>query len=284
MLGMRNEVRLLLVGLMGSACFALSTTAGAAPLGRGLRGGTNGFSVRNAAPAFRMGRPIRRDLIFHQNSFFAHREHRFFVPRFAWPVYWYPNYCPDFYAGDLSYSDYGSDYDYRDNSAGPVQPQYSNATAAPAPVIIVINQGNSPSTGTSNAERANGNYGSSTVEDRQRIEVQKSDEQMGTRAGPLTFVSPPTTPAAQAAVQATPTVPQTHPGAFGKLVLVSWLNDKGKDVIFVQNTETNEVQRITSEANNDNFRIVEVHPSADPKDFEAVISNGSEQGRVKFRF
>jgi hypothetical protein len=284
MLRMRNEACLLLFGLMGSACFTLSTTACAAPLGRGLRGGTNGFAVRNAGPVFRMGRPIRRDLIFHQNSFFSHREHRFFVRRFAWPVYWYPNYCPGCYPGDLSYSDYGSDYDYRDNSAAPVQPQYSNATAAPAPVIIVINQGNSPSTGTSNAEQVNGKYGSNAIEDRQRIEVQKSDEQMGTRAGPLAFVSPATTQATQAAVQVTPVVPQTHAGAFGKLVLVSWLNDKGKDVIFVQNTETNEVQKITSEANNDNFRIVEVHPSGDPKDFEAIISNGSEQGPVKFRF
>jgi hypothetical protein len=35
---------------------------------------------------------------------------------------------------------------------------------------------------------------------------------------------------------------------FGKLVLVGWLLDAGKDVIFVQNTETNRVQKITSEA------------------------------------
>lgn len=67
-----------------------------------------------------------------------------------------------------------------------------------------------------------------------------------------------------------------------KLVLVSWLDDAGKIVIFVQNTETNEVQKITSEPNRDNFRIVEIHPSADPKLFEAVISNGSEKGPVKF--
>jgi hypothetical protein len=68
-----------------------------------------------------------------------------------------------------------------------------------------------------------------------------------------------------------------------KLVLVSWLNDAGKIVIYVQNTQTNDVQRITSEPNKDNFRIVEVHPNADPKLFEAVISNGNEKGPVKFR-
>jgi hypothetical protein len=73
------------------------------------------------------------------------------------------------------------------------------------------------------------------------------------------------------------------PSVLDKLVLVSWLNDAGKTVIYVQNLETNEVQRITSEPNKDNFRIVEVHPNADPKQFEVVISNGNEKGPVKFR-
>ncbi|HXC61057.1 MAG TPA: hypothetical protein VNV63_00150 [Nitrospiria bacterium] len=68
-----------------------------------------------------------------------------------------------------------------------------------------------------------------------------------------------------------------------KLVLVSWLDDAGKIVIFVQNTETNDVQEVTSEPNKDHFRIVEIHPNADPKLFEAVISNGSEKGPVRFR-
>jgi hypothetical protein len=68
-----------------------------------------------------------------------------------------------------------------------------------------------------------------------------------------------------------------------KLVLVSWLDDAGKIVIFVQNTETNDVQEVTSEPNKDHFRIVEIHPNADPKLFEAVISNGSEEGPVRFR-
>jgi hypothetical protein len=68
-----------------------------------------------------------------------------------------------------------------------------------------------------------------------------------------------------------------------KLVLVSWLDDAGKTVIFVQNTETNDVQRVTSEPNKDHFRILEIHPNADPKLFEAVISNGSEKGPVRFR-
>jgi len=72
------------------------------------------------------------------------------------------------------------------------------------------------------------------------------------------------------------------PNVLDKLALVSWLNDAGKIAIFVQNMETNEVQKITSEPNKDNFRILEIHPNADPKLFEAVISNGSEKGPVKF--
>ena len=67
-------------------------------------------------------------------------------------------------------------------------------------------------------------------------------------------------------------------------MLVSWLEDAGKDVIYVQNTDTQDVQKITSEPNLDHFRIVELHPNTDPKLFEAVISNGSQQGAVRFRF
>jgi hypothetical protein len=81
-----------------------------------------------------------------------------------------------------------------------------------------------------------------------------------------------------------PATPQAQASAFDKLVLVSWLKDAGKDVIFVQNTETNETQKITSEPNKNNFRIVEIHPNDNPKLVEAMVSNGSEQGAVKFRF
>ena len=82
----------------------------------------------------------------------------------------------------------------------------------------------------------------------------------------------------------TPTIMGAYkPSVLDKLVLVSWLNDAGKIVIYVQNTETNEVQRIASDPNKDNFRILEVHPNADPKKFEVVISNGNEKGPVKFR-
>src|ERR1700759_1338901 len=62
----------------------------------------------------------------------------------------------------------------------------------------------------------------------------------------------------------TPVVAQAQPNLFDKLILLSWLNDGGKDVVFIQNTETNAVQKITREANAENLMLVEVHPDPDP--------------------
>src|SRR5215469_8487777 len=83
--------------------------------------------------------------------------------------------------------------------------------------------------------------------------------------------------------QAAPVVAQATPGPFDRLVLVSWLKDDGKYVVFVQNTETNDTQKITPEPNKNNLRIVEIHLNDNPKLVQAVISNGKEQGAVKFR-
>jgi hypothetical protein len=73
------------------------------------------------------------------------------------------------------------------------------------------------------------------------------------------------------------------PNVINKLILLSWLDEGGQTAIYVQNTDTNEVQRITSTPNKDNLRIVEIRPNADPKLFEVVISDGNAQGSVKFR-
>jgi hypothetical protein len=81
----------------------------------------------------------------------------------------------------------------------------------------------------------------------------------------------------------TPVAAQAKPKVFDKLVLLSWLNDGSKDVVFVQNTETNEVQKITTDANSDNLRLLAIHKAADPKLAEVVLSNGTEEGSVKFR-
>ena len=73
------------------------------------------------------------------------------------------------------------------------------------------------------------------------------------------------------------------PSVVDNLILISLLNDAGRTVVYVQNTETNEVQKITSEPNKYNFRIVEVRPNRDPKLVEVEISNGDGLGAVKFR-
>jgi hypothetical protein len=72
--------------------------------------------------------------------------------------------------------------------------------------------------------------------------------------------------------------------AFDNLFLTSWLKDGGKDVIFVQNSETNEAQRITVEANKGNLRLIALHLNPNPRFVEALLSDGKEQGLVKFRF
>jgi hypothetical protein len=81
----------------------------------------------------------------------------------------------------------------------------------------------------------------------------------------------------------TPPAAQMRTTPFDKLILVSWLNDGGRDVVFVQNTETSEVQKVTNDANSNSLRLVAINKNADPKKAEVVLSNGAEQGSVKFR-
>jgi hypothetical protein len=81
-----------------------------------------------------------------------------------------------------------------------------------------------------------------------------------------------------------PAAPERQASAFEKLFLTSWLNNGGKEVVLVQNSETNEVQRITTAPNQNNLHLVEMHQNPNPQLVEAVISDGKEQGTVKFRF
>jgi hypothetical protein len=210
------------------------------------------------------------------------RDHRVFFQQFSWPVYWSP-YYPD----DYSYLDNGPDNDYQsgDNSAPSVQPESFRPALDHGPVVVSINTGNSrPIDSSPDTAYTNSGYSSSDTAGKQRIVMQDPNEKIGPGADPRTFVPPAVPQPTQTAAKSAQRRPQTHVGAFGNLVLVSWLEDAGKDVIYVQNTETNDVQKITSEPNLDNFRIVELHPNADPKLFEAVISNGVQQGPVTFRF
>jgi hypothetical protein len=84
----------------------------------------------------------------------------------------------------------------------------------------------------------------------------------------------------------TPSLAQGPASPFSKLILVNWLHDKGKDILFVQDTETNEVKKVTKEAgaNSDQLRLLEVVPNPNPSLIVAKLTNGREEGVVKFRF
>ena len=264
----------------------LSATSQAGPRGRefsgsGFHGGFGGggfhgrFMARGANPGFRMGHGLHRD--FANRRFFCHDQPIFFQ-QFAWPVYWYPYYDPLAY----SYLKPEPDYQYWDNSAAFVQPASFRGAVNHDPIVVVINAGNSRPM-ESNAGYIDSGYISTSAVGQQRIVVQDLNEKTGSRTDPVTLATP-VIPQATPAAQSTRTNLQTESGVFGKLVLVSWLDDGGKAVIFVKNIETNDVQRITSQPNIDNFRIVEIRPDADPRQFEAVVSNGIEQGAIRFRF
>jgi hypothetical protein len=85
-------------------------------------------------------------------------------------------------------------------------------------------------------------------------------------------------------VLVTPTVVKEQESPFSKMFLTSWLRAGPQQVIYVQNSDTNDVQRITEQPNQNSLRLIEFHSNSDPKLVEAVVSNGKEQGVVKFRF
>jgi hypothetical protein len=73
---------------------------------------------------------------------------------------------------------------------------------------------------------------------------------------------------------------------FSKLILVNWLHDKGKDILFVQDTETNEVTKVTKDdgTNSDRLRLIEIVANKNPSLIFAKLTNGKEEGIVKFKF
>ena len=84
----------------------------------------------------------------------------------------------------------------------------------------------------------------------------------------------------------TPSLAQGPASPFSKLILVNWLHNKGKDILFVEDTETNEVKKVTKDesTNSDRLRLIEVVPNPNPSLIVAKLSNGREEGVVKFRF
>jgi hypothetical protein len=155
------------------------------------------------------------------------------------------------YPDDYSYLDYGpdNDYQYWDNSAASVQPQSFRPAVDHGPVVVIINTGNSrPMDSKVNTAYINSGYSSTDAAGQQRIVMQDPNEKIGPGADPRTFVPPAVPQPTQTAAKGTQTKPQAQAGIFGNLVLVSWLEEAGKDVIYVQNTETNDVQQITFSA------------------------------------
>jgi hypothetical protein len=290
----RVKMQLLFLGLFLSV--AAVSQAGPA------RGGSSGRSFHAGFVGRGLGSGAVRGGGFNRGGFrgrFSARRNRpVFFQQYGWPGYWYPYGYP---YDDLNYSDLepdSPDYQYWDNSAYIQQsPAYgrqesTNRAAPQNPVVIVINAGNSRPTDSGapidprgltdprGSGYANYGYVPTNAAGQQRVVMQDPNE----HTDPITPgdpVVPQATPAPQKNTQASG---QSGTGPFSKFVVLSYLKDRGKDVISVKNVETNDVQRITSQPNIDHFRIVEIHPNADQRQFEAIISNGSEQGPVRFQF
>ena len=263
------KIPLLIVGVF----LTLSATSQAGPHGGRFGGGgfRGRFMARGASPGFKMGHGFHRD--FANRRFFCHDQPIFFQ-QFAWPVYWYPYYDP------LAYSYLKPEPDYQSAS---VQTASFGRAVDHRPIVVVVNTGNSQPR-ESKSEYIDKGYISTSAVGQQRMVVQDPNEKTGSPTDPITPALPAVPQATPAAAPTRQTALQVEAGVFGKLVLVSWLDDDGKDVLFVKNIETNDLQRITSQPNIDNFRIIEIHPNADPRQFEAVLSNGIEQGAIRFRF
>jgi hypothetical protein len=296
------KIPLLFLGLF----LTLSAVSQAGPAGGRFSGGGfhAGFAARGMHPAavhgvrfngggfqrrfidqrdgseFRMRNEIHRD--FADRRFFRHNRPIFFQ-QFAWPGYWYP------YTDPLAYSylepDSDSDYQYGDNSSAYVRPESSNQAVPQSPVVVVINAGNArPTDSRGDGGYIDNGYVFTSAAGQQRTIVQDPNEHTAPQIDSITPGDPVGPQAIPVPRQNTQTPVKMGTGVFGKFVVVSWLEDGGKDVIFVKNVETNDVQRITSQPNIDHFRIVAVHPNANLTQFEAVISNGSDQGAVRFQF
>src|ERR1700758_666757 len=129
---------------IAGALLAFSAPSHAAPLGGGFHGGSRSeFASRSAGTAFRRGTNIRHSVgfrpafAFNRGRRFFHRDHRFFFPQFAWPVYWDPYY---YYPYDYSYLDNAPDYDgqYSDNSAAPGQPESNGTSTERGPIVVIL--------------------------------------------------------------------------------------------------------------------------------------------------
>jgi hypothetical protein len=260
----------------GGHAFSGFTGRGFSPGFRGMRVFSSGrFSGRGDDGRFRAG-GRGRDFAFHDgrfhNRFFAHdrffRRHHRFVSNFAFVGFgfpdWYSNY-DDSYFDDYPNNDGEPGYDgqYFDESSVPTQSELARRANYLASLEGISSFGSPLPMGSSD-DRSR--YRSTSAEGPDINVEREPNESTGAKADPVKLITPD---------------PNTQGGTFANLILIGWLNDGGNYVIFVQNTETKKLQKVTSEPNKDHFRIIEIRPNADPKLVEAVISNGTDQGTVK---
>jgi hypothetical protein len=264
------KMLLFIPGFLASAFLSLSAISDAAP----LRGGARGRGIRSGFATRHAG--------LQERGFF-HRDHHVFFQPYIWPSYWYP--YADLNDYSYLYGEPDDTYQYWDNSIAPGQVESSRPATDRGPIVVIVKAGNSGTAETSqNPGYVTSGYSSTASAGQRKIVVQDPNETTGPPADPSTVVPQAVPQTPQAVARGTQTGPPAKSGPFGNYVLVSWLEEAGKDVIYVQNIDTHDVQKITSEPNLDNFRIVELRRNTDPKLFEAVISNGSQQGPVRFRF
>ena len=261
--------------LMATLAASLPITARAAG-GRSMGGGPHFSGARGRGFAFHDGRFHNRffahDRFFRRDHFLIHdrsfRHHDRFVSNFAFVGFgfpdWYPNYY-DSYPDDYSNYDGEPGYDdqYFDESSVPTQSELDRRAKYTASFEGISSFGSPLPMGSINDRNS---YRSTSAGGRDMNVVREPNESTGAKADSVKLVTQD---------------PNTQGGAFANLILVGWLNDAGNYVIFVQNTETKKLQKVTSEPNKDHFRIIEMRPNADPKLVEAVISNGTDQGTVK---
>jgi hypothetical protein len=76
--------------------------------------------------------------------------------------------------------------------------------------------------------------------------------------------------------------PQISP--LDSLFLSSWLRKDGRDVVIVQNLQTNDTLTITTEPDPHKLRLIQMNLNPDPRLVEAVISDGNERRAIKYRF
>ncbi|HEY0791617.1 MAG TPA: hypothetical protein VGD78_11185 [Chthoniobacterales bacterium] len=276
-------------GLLTTGLFVFSFECRAAPRvgpqGGGFRGGLAGRGYgpaarerlgSGAAPVFTGNQngpatasPYHHRFIARGNRFFSYRNGCLPLTGYAFGTFGLPWVYPYGYDdGDHLYE--GPSYGVATVNEGS-QGNDLAGTAQPVFVQQFYSQGPLGGASRGGSDRAS--------------ESDQSRSGLNSGGQPQGAVAEPEGPAVQAgrAMPIPSPAARAQTGTFGELVLLSWHQEDGKATILVENNETNAMQEITTEANKDNLRVVTIHPNANPKLSEVVISNGVEQGVIKFR-